>query len=81
MPVRSYKDQNNATILSIILLSFIFSIVFTSDYYSEDNNYDKNKIKQYYTISWSIFGSFSFMFIISNINCRHIRNNISPPQV
>lgn len=81
MPVRSYKDQNNAIIISIMFLSFIFSIIFTSEYYSEDKNYDKNKIKKYYTIAWSIFAIFSFMFIISNINCKHIRNNVSSPKV
>ena len=81
MPVRSYKDHNNATILFIIIFSFIFSIVLTSDYYSEGNNYDKNKIKKYYTISWSIFTSFSFMFIISNINYKHRINNVSSPKV
>lgn len=79
MPTRSYKDQNNATIIFIILMSFILSIVFTIDHYSEVNNPDKNK--KYYIISWSIFASFSFMFIISNINCRHIKNNVSSPQV
>ena len=82
MPVRTYKDQNNAIIISIMFLSFIFSIIFTSEYYSEQDNYvNKNKIKKYYIISWSIFTSFSFMFIISNINCKHIRNNVSSPKV
>jgi hypothetical protein len=81
MPIRTYRDQNNATIIFIILISFIFSIIFTCEYYSTKNVYIERKMEKYVTICWSIFGSFSFIYIITNSNFRVFRDNISFPDV
>ena len=81
MPIRSYRDQNNATIIFIILISFIFSIVFTCEYYSTKNLSIERKMEKYLTISWSIFGSFSFIYLITNRNFRIFRENFSLPDV
>ena len=66
MPQKSYRDTQNATILLIILLSGISAIVFTVDYYDDEKKNIKGDSKKYLTISWSIFGSLSFLMSICN---------------
>ena len=66
MPQKSYRDTQNATVFLIILLSGIFAIVFTVDYYDDNKKNIKDKSKKYLTISWSVFGSLSFLMILFN---------------
>ena len=47
MPSRSYNDTNNATIFSIIIISFIFGVIFTVDYYKEENKLVKDKFSNF----------------------------------
>ena len=81
MPVKSYKDTNNATIFSIIVISFIFGVIFTVDYYEEENQSVKDNLKKNCTIAWSIFGSLSFISIIFNMKWEKHKIQYPPPTV
>ena len=69
MPIKTYKDTQNATLLLGLLLSLIFGIISTKCYYSSEKTSLRDRCKRDLTISWSIFGSISFLMLVFSNQC------------
>ena len=78
MPVRTYKDTQNATIFSIIVISLIMAIVSSVDYHKTDNSKVRDSCKKWYTICYSVSGVLTFLQIIfnRNINVKNYHDSV-----
>ena len=78
MPVRTYKDTQNATIFSIIVISLIMAIVSSVDYHKTDNSKVGDSCKKWYTICYSVSGALTFLQIIfnRNINVKNYHDSV-----
>lgn len=79
MPVRTYKDTQNATIFSIIVISLIMAIVNTADYYKTDSSKVKDTCKKWYTIFYSVSGALIFLQLVFNRKINVNNYNASVP--
>ena len=77
MPVKTYKDQQNATIFSIILTSLIMAIFTNVEYNNTDNHNLKTTCKKWFTICYSISGVCLFLQILFNKKPHHSVNSIT----
>jgi len=66
MPIKSYKDTQNATIFGIIVISLIMAVISTVEYCNTDTPKVKDYYKKWYTICYSVSGALIFLQIVFN---------------
>ena len=66
MPVRRYKDTQNAAIFSIIVFSLIMAIISTAEYYNTNHSKLRESSKKTFTICYSISSVLIVLQILFN---------------
>jgi predicted membrane channel-forming protein YqfA (hemolysin III family) len=77
MVVKTHKDTENATITLIIFVSLLLAIIAHVDYHKAKTERIRNRCHDWFTVCYSIAGSFIFLALLKCCKQPEIKGRVS----